>query len=60
MELKWMKAEHDKIMDGPDSMSELWMDDFLRRPVQRRGGGQTRNDGPDEQGRRQAGHRRVS
>ena len=29
VELKWMKAEHDKIMDGPNSMNELWMDDFF-------------------------------
>jgi hypothetical protein len=29
VELKWMKAEHDKIMDGPDSMNEMWMDDFF-------------------------------
>src|ERR1700722_12135599 len=29
VELKWMKAEHDKIVDGPDSMNELWMDDFF-------------------------------
>jgi hypothetical protein len=29
VELKWMKAEHDKILTGPDSMNELWMDDFF-------------------------------
>jgi hypothetical protein len=29
VELKWMKAEHDKIMDGPNSMNELWMDSFF-------------------------------
>jgi hypothetical protein len=29
VELKWMKAEHDKILDGPDSMNEMWMDDFF-------------------------------
>ena len=29
VELKWMKAEHDKVMDGPDSMNEMWMDDFF-------------------------------
>jgi hypothetical protein len=29
VELKWMKAEHDKINDGPDSMGEIWMDDFF-------------------------------
>jgi len=29
VELKWMKAEHDKINDGPDSMGEMWMDDFF-------------------------------
>ena len=29
LELKWMKAEHDKKMDGPDSMGELWTDDFF-------------------------------
>ncbi len=29
VELKWMKAEHDKILDGPDSMNQLWMDDFF-------------------------------
>jgi len=29
VELKWMKAEHDKIMDGPNSMNEMWMDDFF-------------------------------
>jgi hypothetical protein len=29
VELKWMKAEHDKMMDGPDSMNEMWMDDFF-------------------------------
>ena len=29
VELKWMKAEHDKIMDGPDGLSQLWMDDFF-------------------------------
>jgi hypothetical protein len=29
VELKWMKAEHDKLMDGPNSMNELWMDSFF-------------------------------
>jgi hypothetical protein len=29
LELKWMKAEFDKKMTGPDSMGELWMDDFF-------------------------------
>ena len=29
VELKWMKAEHDKINTGPDSMGELWMDQFF-------------------------------
>ena len=29
IELKWMKAEFDKKMDGPDSMGELWTDDFF-------------------------------
>jgi len=29
VELKWMKAEHDKIMDGPNSMNEMWMNDFF-------------------------------
>jgi hypothetical protein len=29
VELKWMKAEHDKVMDGPDSMNEMWIDDFF-------------------------------
>src|ERR1700688_3348301 len=29
VDLKWMKAEHDKKMDGPDSMGELWTDDFF-------------------------------
>jgi hypothetical protein len=29
LELKWMKAEFDKKMDGPDSMGELWTDDFF-------------------------------
>jgi hypothetical protein len=29
IELKWMKAEHDKMMDGPESMNEMWMDDFF-------------------------------
>jgi ketosteroid isomerase-like protein len=29
VELKWMKAEHDKIMDGPNSLNEMWMDDFF-------------------------------
>jgi len=29
VELKWMQAEHDKKMTGPDSMGELWMDDFF-------------------------------
>jgi len=29
IELKWMKAEFDKKMDGPDSMGELWTDNFF-------------------------------
>jgi Domain of unknown function (DUF4440) len=29
VELKWMKAEHDKIMEGPNSMNELWTDQFF-------------------------------
>ena len=29
IELKWMKAEFDKKMDGPNSMGELWTDDFF-------------------------------
>jgi hypothetical protein len=29
LELKWMKAEFDKKMDGPDSMGELWTGDFF-------------------------------
>jgi len=29
LELKWMKAEFDKKMVGPDSMGELWTDDFF-------------------------------
>lgn len=29
IELKWMKAEHDKINAGPDSMGEMWMNDFF-------------------------------
>src|ERR1700693_4957762 len=29
IELKWMKAEFDKKMAGPDSMGELWTDDFF-------------------------------
>ena len=29
VELKWMKAEHDKMMDGPNSMNELWTDSFF-------------------------------
>jgi hypothetical protein len=29
VELKWMKAEHDKKMTGPDSMGEMWMDSFF-------------------------------
>lgn len=29
VELKWMKAEHDKINEGPDSMGEMWMDEFF-------------------------------
>ena len=29
LELKWMKAEHDKMMDGPDSMNDLWIDSFF-------------------------------
>src|SRR5689334_8027366 len=29
LELKWMQAEHDKKLSGPDSMGEMWMDDFF-------------------------------
>jgi ketosteroid isomerase-like protein len=29
VELKWMKAEHDKKLDGPDSMGEMWTDSFF-------------------------------
>lgn len=29
VELKWMKAEHDKLNEGPDSMGELWMEQFF-------------------------------
>jgi ketosteroid isomerase-like protein len=29
LELKWMKAEHDKKLDGPDSMGEMWLDTFF-------------------------------
>ena len=29
LELKWMKAEHDKKLDGPDSMGEMWLDQFF-------------------------------
>src|SRR5665811_1096501 len=29
LELKWMKAEFDKKTTGPDSMGELWTDDFF-------------------------------
>ena len=29
LELKWMKAEFDKNMTGPDSMGELWTDEFF-------------------------------
>lgn len=29
VELKWMRAEHDKIDSGPDSMGEMWMNDFF-------------------------------
>src|ERR1700692_1600881 len=29
IELKWMKAEFDKKMAGPESMGELWTDDFF-------------------------------
>jgi hypothetical protein len=29
LELKWMKAEHDKMMAGPDSMNDLWLDTFF-------------------------------
>jgi hypothetical protein len=29
LELKWMKAEFDKKMTGPDSMGELWTDEFF-------------------------------
>ena len=29
VELKWMKAEFDKKTSGPDSMGEMWTDDFF-------------------------------
>ena len=29
VELKWMQAEHDKKMTGPESMGEMWMDEFF-------------------------------
>ena len=29
VELKWMKAEFDKNVDGKDGMGELWMPDFF-------------------------------
>jgi hypothetical protein len=29
VELKWMKAEHDKKAAGPESMGEMWTDDFF-------------------------------
>jgi Domain of unknown function (DUF4440) len=29
VELKWMKAEFDKKTNGPDSMGEMWTDDFF-------------------------------
>ena len=29
VELKWMQAEHDKKLSGPESMGEMWMDDFF-------------------------------
>ena len=29
LELKWMKAEHDKIVEGADSMGELWTEQFF-------------------------------
>jgi ketosteroid isomerase-like protein len=29
VDLKWMKAEADKKTTGPDSMGELWTDDFF-------------------------------
>jgi len=29
VELKGIKAENDKIMDGPNSMNEMWMDTFF-------------------------------
>ena len=29
VELKWMKAEFDKKMSGPDSMGEMWTDQFF-------------------------------
>jgi hypothetical protein len=29
LELKWMKAEFDKKTTGPDSMGELWTDEFF-------------------------------
>ena len=29
VELKWMKAEFDKKTTGPDSMGEMWTDDFF-------------------------------
>jgi hypothetical protein len=60
LELKWMKAEHDKKLDGPDSMGEMWMDTFFDVLPTGRGCRQARNDGHDEQGRCQAGYRRLS
>lgn len=29
LELKWMKAEHDKVVEGADSMNALWTDQFF-------------------------------
>ena len=29
LKLKWMKAEFDKKMTGPDGMGELWADEFF-------------------------------
>jgi Domain of unknown function (DUF4440) len=29
VELKWMQAEHDKKMEGADSMGEMWTDQFF-------------------------------
>jgi hypothetical protein len=29
LELKWMKAEHDKKNEGPDSMGEMWTEQFF-------------------------------